>query len=144
MAMAIRQEFSCTLCQHTDVFAYPDASPVCCGRPMRGGDIKFPRGDETQTRLHLITLKQTPIVDWQLPQTPKHVFELWQLAPGRAKGERIGWIGTRETVVEWKMPAGVKLSGGFANTIEEAAGLMLEALQGGVASKRIIEAQLVN
>jgi len=111
---------------------------------MKGGELRFPRGNEDQTRLHLITLKVSPVVTWGLPETPEHIFELWKLAPGRAKGERIGWIGARQTVVEWRMPPGVAIEGGFANTVEEAAGFMLEALDGGVFAKRNIESEIVS
>lgn len=143
--MTISQKFVCKVCSKEDVHTY-QAEPVCCGVSMSGKELQFPRGlgDEHTTRLHLITLNKAPVVEWQLQRQPKHIFELWRLAPGRAKGERIGWIGARETVVEWKMPTGVKIDGGFANTIEEAAGLMLEAMQGGAYARQNIQAQLVS
>lgn len=148
----IEQEFICCICKHEETFVYQsEGLPVCCSTPMRGGDLRFPA--ENSTRLHLIKLHVDPIVEWSLPSVPANgVFELWKLAPGRAKGERIGYLGARETAVEWRMTPGVSFKdtlgnarhGGFANTVEEAAGYMLEAIQGGVFAAQNIEAQVVS
>jgi len=144
--MDIKQEFQCDHCHASDIFEYQSRSqvPVCCAKPMRGGKVLFPRGDEKKIRLHLIKLRVKPVVEWSLPTEPVEILELWRLAPGRANGEFIGWIGPRATAVEWRTPKGVSIPGGFSNTVEEAAGHLLEALDGGVFAAQNISSKVVS
>ena len=135
--MSLKRGFECKACKRSVTMTYQDA-PKCCDAYMLGGDPILPVGDITQLRLHSIVLQITPEVDWQIAGEPDIVTELWQLAPGRANGERLGWLGKRATGWEWVMPTGVKIRHGFSPTKELAVQSMLLALQGGLVSKRVI------
>jgi hypothetical protein len=111
---------------------------------MAPGKLVFPEGDTKIRRLHLLKLLRNPVVEWQLPDDPNQIYELWQLrAGGRTDGELLGWIGERATAVEWVMPKGVAIRGGFAPSIEDAVGNMIQALEGGVHAMKNIESVLV-
>lgn len=140
----VDQEFVCKVCGDHIVSGF-DEQPVCCEQAMIRGQL-FPAENNQVMRLHMIVadepnmsgLYRKPQYDWSLPGKPDKVFELWRLAPGRANGERIGWIGQRTTCIEWIMPTGVKIKNGTATTVEEAAEMMLVAIDGGVHAKRVI------
>lgn len=109
---------------------------------MSRGVYEFPNGNIAQRRLHMITLINPPVVDWTIPEAPSAIFEIWQLAPGRKDGTFLGWIGARATAVEWVMPPGIKIRGGFANTVEDAVSCMLEAMEGGVFAAQHIHSEM--
>jgi len=139
----LRQHFACHTCGGVIAVAY-GIQPECCGALMREGKIAFPEGDPDQLRLHLLNLYRKPEVEWSIPE-PDPVLELWQLKPGRRDGEKIGWIGVGFTKVEWVMVPGVTIKSGFANTVADAAQMMLVALQGGVgAAAEIREIEVVS
>lgn len=155
----------CTLCGREDIHRYGgDAAPAPehCSNPMSPGSLRFPdTGNPQDRRLHVVALQDKPKVSWSSGRADyPNVFELWQLAPGRAKGERLGWIGCRESeildpitgmakmIVEFKLPTGVtyrdvfgdQKTGGFAADVEHAAAFMVEALEGGVHSGKYVDA----
>ena len=139
----ISQTYICKRCGKTETVPYT-ADPVCCLAPMTPGKLNFPEGDTTKHRLHLLKLLRDPVVEWQMAVDPNRIYELWQLRRGmRRDGEFLGWIGERETCVEWVMPKGVAIRGGFAPTIEDAVANMLHALEGGVHASKNIESVLV-
>lgn len=142
----IKQRRTCRVCERDIVEDYR-ARVECCGQLMRRRDYEFPvrTPEEAQSRtLHMIALISDPDVKWSLPEKPSAIFEIWQLPPGagRQNGEKLGWVGTRLTTVEWAMPPGIKIRGGFANTVEEAVGHMLEAMEGGIFAAQNIHAEL--
>ena len=143
----IKQRFTCrnSDCKN-DVAAEYQNRLECCGQLMKRGEYEFPKrtAEDLQYRkLHMISLIVDPEVTWQLPEKPVAIFEIWQLAPGRANGELLGYVGARETMVEWVMPPGIAIRGGYSNTVEDAVGCMLEALEGGVFSSQRIKAEMV-
>lgn len=139
----ISQNYTCSACGKREAVPYT-ADPVCCAAPMEPGKLIFPEGDTTVRRLHLVTLLRDPVVEWQMADNPNRIYQLWQLRRGmRRDGELMGWIGERETCVEWVMPKGVAIRGGFAATIEDAVGNMIQALEGGVHAPKNIESVLV-
>jgi hypothetical protein len=111
---------------------------------MKAGDMLWPRREPGVTPLHLIKLLEDPIVEWQLHPAPKEILELWLLRGGRATGEKIGFIGVRETTLEWVMVPGVSIRGGFAPSVEKAAADMMEAIQGGVFAAGHIQSEIVS
>lgn len=139
----ITQNYTCGACGKSETVPYT-ADPICCRVPMEPGKLNFPEGDTKTRRLHLLTLMRDPVVEWQMADKPNRIYELWQLrAGGRTDGEKLGWIGERQTCVEWVMPEGVAIRGGFAPTIEDAVGNMIQALEGGVHAMKNIESVLV-
>lgn len=142
----IKQRFTCRNehCSNDILSDYQNIAE-CCGQPMKRGEYDFPKRtpeDAQQRKLHMITLLVDPEVAWQHPGKPNAIFEIWQLAPGRPNGELIGYIGARETMVEWVMPVGIAIRGGLSNTVEDAVGCMLEALEGGVFSSQRIKSEM--
>ena len=141
--MDIKQQFTCKTCMVESTHSYQE-TPQCCGIAKVSGAMIWPQQDRGSTKLHMIKLLKDPKVSWQLPETPKAIFEIWLLRGGRDKGEKIGVVGFRQTTVEWVMPTGVAIRGGFSDTAEMAVASMMEALEGGVFAHQNIHAQVVS
>jgi hypothetical protein len=162
----IEQEFVCCVCGHEDVYNYAGEAapaPEHCHGSMKPGQLRFPdMGSPKERRLHVVALQVKPRVDWSSGRGDyEHIFELWQLAPGRAKGERLGWIGCENSpiidpqtgrpkkTIEFKLPTGVgfrdrhgdRHTGGFAEDVEHAAAYMIEAMEGGVHTGKYVGAR---
>lgn len=136
--MNIKQNFTCSICNKHEIYPY-EAQPKHCNQPMTPGEPIFPNDNKTETKLHMIILKRKPEIDWQLPTEPDQIFEVWKLKPGRANGERLGWLAKRSLSWEWKMPTGIGTApGGLSATAEHAVQSMLLALDGGLAAKQVI------
>jgi len=140
----IKQRRTCRQCGR-DFAADYQSRVECCGQLTRRGEYEFPSRtaeDLHERKLHMISMLEDPDVEWTLEDDPVAIFEIWQLAPGRAKGELLGYVGCRQTAVEWVMPNGIAIRGGFSNTVEDAVGCMLEALEGGVFSSARVRAEI--
>lgn len=138
----VRISWACHLCGA--VLSLPThLEPECCSQLMQPGKISVVGGDPDQMRIHLLAVRSPEDKEWAVP--PEHTFEVWQLAPGRRDGERIGWIGTHATAVEWISMPGVTIDRGVAPCIQDGVQMLIIALNGGLGAKQeIAEMQVVS
>lgn len=153
--LQIERGFRCQVCNRVDFYVDPFAEPVHCGSPMLPDDeVRWIGSGDPKTALIDSIGCDPPVNDpygpfkvlhWKssLPSMlsdfdARSVEAVWCLRPGRAKGERIGWLVKSQLVgaggaksVRWFMVPGVSPSEGVSPSRPEAFGAMLEAIERG-------------
>ncbi len=111
----MRQEFLCRHCGRyklEPMSEHGSVVPVCHNEQMVAGAVRSDAGRDTERlSVDIIQLRGGPITEqlfgekaplagWQLQGT----YEVWFLAPGRERGERVGWL--RQGMLGWEYRMG--------------------------------------
>lgn len=101
----VRNGFRCSVCDQVDVYDSPFARPVHCERPMQNLGMQIVSGDPDAMEIALLKIdhERRPsgyfATDKDWPDWWTEAHELWRFSEGRNNGERIGWLGTKETIL---------------------------------------------
>ena len=100
----IRHGFRCVTCGQVDVYDSAFAAPVHCGVSMQSLGMQIASGgDVMEIALLKIDKERRPsgffATEKEWPGHWNGAWELWRFQEGRNNGERIGWLGSKPTLL---------------------------------------------